>query len=156
MKYRLLTWEELLELEKEFIEFLAVNGIDGQEWSRIKGENPEKSDRFIELFSDVVFEASMRKVKFLEMRSKHHLVCFQCLEKELVAVGMRDPMQRDEIDFTDSNFIQNSASKPPGNLEVYTNTKKYDSQREIELFELTTKGAVITDNKLFNSLCLAL
>lgn len=156
MKYRLLTWEELQELEKEFIEFLAANGIDGPQWKEIKEQTPEKIDRFVELFSDVIFEASMRKVQYLELRSKHHLICFQCLENELVAVGMRDPFEREEVDFTDPDFTKKSEQNPPQHLEVYTDTKKYGKQREIELFELVMKGALITDNKLFNSLCLAL
>ena len=156
MKYRRLTREELQELEKEFVEFLAVNGIDGPMWQKIKEEEPEKTERFIELFSDVIFEGTMRKVKFLEMRSKHHLVCFQCLDSELVAVGMKDPLQREEVDFTNPDFISLSSTSPPSGLEVYTTTRKYENQRETELFDLTQKGAVITDNKLFNSLCLAL
>jgi len=156
MKYRILSWEELQELEKEFVEFLAANGIDGQLWKKIKEEEPEKVDRFIELFSDVIFEANMRKVKFLEMRSQHDLVCFQCLDNELVAVGMKDPQKRTEVDFRDTDFIARSSTNPPRGLEVYTTNHKYEKQREVELFDLTQKGAVITDNKLFNSLCLAL
>jgi hypothetical protein len=156
MKYRLLSWEELQELETEFIEFLSANGIDGQHWKKIKEKTPEKIDRFVELFSDVIFETSMRKISYLELRSKHHLVCFHCLEKELVAVGMKDPLMRPEVDFTNSDFLAKSSSAAPAGLEIYTSTKPYESQREQELFALMQKGAVITDNKLFNSLCLAL
>jgi hypothetical protein len=156
MNYRLLSWEELQELEKEFIEFLSANGIDGEHWKAIKESTPEKIDRFIELFSDVIFEASMRKVQFLELRSKHHLVCFQCLEKELVAVGMKDPLERVEVDFTNSDFIESSSSSAPSGLEIYTETKAYKEKREEELFQLIQRGAVITDNQLFNSLCMVL
>lgn len=156
VKYRRLTWEELQELEQEFIDFLSANGIDGPTWKEIKEADPESIDRFVDLFSDVIFEGAMRKVQYLEMRSKHELMCFQCLENELVAVGMRDPLKREDVDFTNPDFIMKSSQKPPEKLQVYTSTKKYEKQREVELFELTKSGAVITDNKLFNALCMSL
>ena len=35
-KYRLLTKEELVQFDKEFIEYLVVNGITGEEWKQLK------------------------------------------------------------------------------------------------------------------------
>jgi len=58
-KYRILSSEELELLEKEFIEFLVINGITADEWQKIKASEPEKTKKFIELFSDVVFEKLM-------------------------------------------------------------------------------------------------
>lgn len=46
-KYRLLTHEELIELEKEFIDFLILNSIVASDWMKIKNEEPEKATRFI-------------------------------------------------------------------------------------------------------------
>lgn len=54
-KYRLLTHEELIELEKEFIDFLILNSIVASDWMKIKNEEPEKATRFIHLFLVTLF-----------------------------------------------------------------------------------------------------
>ena len=65
--YRRLNTEELASLEKEFIDFLVVNGITAPDWEQMKKDNPENSDQMIELFSEVVFEGIFRKTKFLKI-----------------------------------------------------------------------------------------
>ena len=51
-KYRELTTLELKELEKEFIDYLIVNGITADDWVKIKEEQQEKAEDIITLFSD--------------------------------------------------------------------------------------------------------
>ena len=50
-KYRLLTLEELQELEKEFVEYLVLNGITADDWEKIKKENPSSARHIIELLN---------------------------------------------------------------------------------------------------------
>ena len=40
VKYRALTHEELESMEKEFIDFLVLNGITGEDWEKLKNEKP--------------------------------------------------------------------------------------------------------------------
>ena len=154
-KYRLLSLEELKELEKEFVEYLVVNGITADDWDKIKEEDTSKAQHVIELFSDVVFEGILRKVKFLEHRTSSELKVFQCLKDKLVLVGMSADPGR-EVDFTNPDFIKNSMVDPPAGLKVYTSEKAYEDKREIELFKIVQAGGVIVDDKLFKSLCMAL
>jgi len=149
-KYRQLTKEELLSFEKEFIDFLVVNGIIADDWVKIKSAQKEKAESIIAHFSDVIFEGIMRKVNYLEFVSPKSIKCFQCLEKEIILVGI-DAEQDTEIDFTLENWNKNVS-----NLKVYTQTKAYHKQRELELFDLVQSGAKINDGKLFKQLCLAL
>ena len=154
-KYRLLSMKELQELEKEFVDFLVLNGIVAEDWEKLKREDQPGASHIIELFSDVVFESIMRKVKFLELRTRHEVKVFQCLKNKLVMVGMSsnaDP----GVDFTDPDFINKATTHPPSGIKVYTTEKEYDKVREIELFEMIQAGAVVVDNQLFKSLCLAL
>ncbi|MDN5213794.1 DUF6495 family protein [Fulvivirgaceae bacterium BMA12] len=154
-KYRLLSLEELKELEKEFIDYLVVNGITADDWGKIKDEDSSKAAQIIELFSDVVFEGIMRKVKFLELRTRSELKVFQCLADKLVLVGMSaEPNQ--EVDFTNPDFVKNAMVEPPSGLKVYTSEKPYEDKREIELFKIIQAGGVIVDDRLFKSLCMAL
>lgn len=154
-QFRLLTQDELQELKKEFIEFLIVNGIDAPEWEKIKQTKPDEAHQMIELFSDVVFATILRKTHFLEYRDTHHLHLFQCLENEIVLVAMEAP-KSEEIDFTNPVFLSSAMLTPPSNVKVYTSQKAYSKNREAELFDMLQNGCVITDDKLFKALCLAL
>jgi len=154
-KYRSLTTEELQGLEKEFVNYLVVNGIPGDDWVKMKEQNLAKAEKIIDLFSDVVFEGILRKVKFLEFRGKTILKCFQCLEKKMVLVVM-EAEKNSQADFTDPIFIAKASTSPPEDLHIYTTDKVYSDNREKEIFELIESGCTISDGKLFKALCLAL
>jgi len=147
VKYRRLSQDELKEFEKEFINFLVVNGITADEWVKIKANQTDKVEGIIDKFSDVIFESILRKANYLEFISPKSIKCFQCLSDEIILVGVDAPNTSD-IDFTkqiNSNF---------DDLKVYTSSKKYKKQRELELFDLTKVDAQITDGELFKKLCL--
>ncbi|WP_028978550.1 DUF6495 family protein [Sporocytophaga myxococcoides] len=154
-EYKLLSLEELKEMENEFVNYLVVNGIAAEDWERMKNVEPAKAERLIELFSDMVFETIMRNVQFLEYREKKELITFQCLGDKLVLVGMKAEGDTD-ADFTSQEYIKKSMVCPPDGLKVYTSEKKYQKKREIELFEMTQRGCFITEGNLFKTLCLAL
>ena len=151
-KYRALTTEELVELEKEFIEYLVVNGITADDWDKLRTDTPKKAEDILTLFSDVVFESIMRKVEFLEKRMPNELMIFQCLKDRMVLVGITSP----STDFTNQEFLEKAVEKPPQDAEVYTTEKAYQEARETELFQMIEGGCVITDGKIFKALSLAL
>lgn len=154
-KYRTLELTELKELKKEFIDFLVLNGIPADDWERIKKEDKQAAETTIDLFSDVVFESIMRKVKFLEFRDTKHVHVFQCLHDQLVLVAMEADNDAD-IDFLNPDFISSAMLTPPKSVRIFTTTKSYSKPRELELFEMTQKGCTITDDRLFKALCLVL
>lgn len=155
VKYRRLTFDELKELEKEFVEYLVLNGIVAEDWERMKKEEKEKAEKIIDLFSDVIFESILRKVEYLEFREAKEIKTFQCLNDRLVLVGLSAHSQND-ADFTSSSYIQKAIQSPPETLKIYTKEKTYSKSREMELFEMTEAGATISDGHLFKTLCLAL
>ncbi len=153
-KFRLLTLEELQALEKDFIEFLVINGVTADEWEKLKKENVGKAEQIVILFSDVVFETIFRKVEYLEWRSPKEIRSFQCLPHKIVLVGLKAP-EDSNADFTEQEFIQQAMRKPDSSFQVYTTEKEYAKEREIELFEMTKIGCTISDGKLFKAICLA-
>jgi len=154
-KYRYLTKEELQSLEKEFIEYLIVNGITADDWEKMKKEQPAEAENIVGLFSDVVFEGTLRKIKFLEYREAYSLRTFQALETKIVLVAMTaEP--REGVDFTKPEYLQKAMDNPPPSLKVFTSYKNYSKQRELELFEMMETGCLISDGELFKTLCLAL
>ncbi len=149
VKYRQLTQKELKEFEKEFIDFLVVNGITADEWVNLKSNDKEKAELIIDKFSDVIFESILRKVNFLEFISPLSIKCFQCLKDKMVLVGIDAP-KNSNIDFT------KSIPTTFDDLEVYTTEKSYSKQRELELFDLIESGAQISRGEWFKKLCLLL
>lgn len=154
-KYRLLSHDELMEFQKEFIDYLIVNGITATDWQDIKTKKPEEAVKIIGLFSDVILEGSMRKVKFLEIRKPKEVQCFQCLGEKIIMVAMQAGDQID-IDFTSNKGLMEAMTTPPKGLQVFTSEKKYDETREEELFRMTMNGALVSDGKLFKALSMAL
>ena len=153
-KYRKLTSEELTALEKEFIDYLIVNGITADDWVKLKEEEPDKAEDIIKLFSDVVLESVLRKVQYLEFRAAQDIKTFQCLTEKIVLVGMTT--EEDSIDFTDETFFTKAARNSPSGVKVYTTDKAYHKTRELELFDMIQAGCQIADGKLFKTLSVSL
>lgn len=153
-KYRELTPAELNELEKEFVDYLIVNGITADAWVRIKEEEQEKAEDIVTLFSDVILEGVLRKIRFLEHRTKNDIKVFQCLDKKMVLVGMTSI--NDDVDFTDPDFFEKACINPPEGVKVYTAEKVYTKERELELFGMIQDGCSISNGQSFKAISLAL
>jgi phenolic acid decarboxylase len=127
-KYRLLTADELHVLKKEFIDFLVVNGITANDWEKIKKEDISKAEKTIELFSDVVLEGSLRKIKYLKKIEKTTMYFFRFDEEEAHLILLE----------------QNQETQ-----QVKKSSKKYQKSREEELFKMLNSGCEIDEKELF-------
>jgi hypothetical protein len=148
-KYRTLSLEELNLFEKEFVDFLVVNGIKADDWSKMKGENSEKAQRMTALFSDLVFEKIMRQAKFMECYSESVIQAVQCLEDKMimVAINRLEP----NVDLTKVELSSLDSTQ----FELIKGEKKYVKSREVELFEKIQNGFQISDGRLFKQLILS-
>ncbi|MEP0367479.1 MAG: DUF6495 family protein [Cyclobacteriaceae bacterium] len=153
-KYRTLTTEELHELEKEFVDFLVVNGITADQWVKIKEEDKPAAEDMIVLFSDVVMEGVLRNIQYLEIRARDDIKTFQCLAEKIVLVGLR--ANNPDVNFLDDVFLQTALQSPPKGIEVYTTYKAYKEDRQQELFRMIQSGCQVSDGKLFKALSMAL
>lgn len=152
-KYTRLSPSELKELEKEFIEFLVINGITADDWVQLKEDEIEKAEKIIDHFSDVIWEGVLRKTSFLETRSQQEIMTFQCLEDKLILMGLKidDP----SIDLTTQEG-NDQVEKLRPETKLFTQEKKYQSNRERELFDMIQNGCTYSDGKLFKTIALAL
>lgn len=64
IQYRLLTDTEKELFYKDFINFLAVHGISGEEWTRIKKEDKHQTMLMFAQFSDLVLHKSLTNIMF--------------------------------------------------------------------------------------------
>jgi len=151
-KYRALSLEELESLEKEFVDFLVLNGIMHDDWIKMKDNDPSAAQKMTELFSDVVWESVLRKTSYLDFRSSNSIKCFQCLDEKIILVGIDSK----NTDMSTNEFSALRTAEYPDDVEVYTTEKKYSKSRELELFDMLNWGCQMSDGKLFKELCLAL
>ena len=155
MKYRRLRNEELAELEKEFIRFLASQAITGDEWEKIKQEKPEQAEELIGIFSDMVFEQVLKKVEYLELKTTRDIKTFRCDENKMVMIGLMIEGES-TLDFTGNLAPQQMLQQlqlSGAQLQMYRGEKAFGEDRLQEIFAWMEKGALISkDGMLYRTL----
>lgn len=143
MKYIQLTKEQLEELHEEFATFLASQQIDAKEWAVIKAEKPEVADEEINIFSDLVWEDVLTKATYVEHFSKQSINLFFCTEGVIQRIMIKT---NDEvIDLSSQEGIQELLNQPKNEkFEFFKGAKKYNKERNLEIFDLILKGASIS------------
>ena len=146
VKYRRLSIEELEELEKEFIQFLAVNGIDAEKWQDLKKNQIEEANEFIDSFSDLVFGKSLEGVQYIEHRTASDYKIFFYDENEAQMIGVKSKT----IDLTDKNWHTASDEYLKTNqISIIKGSKKHNKTRSEELFDMMEKGCLPAEQKMF-------
>lgn len=148
MKYRRLSKEQLEELHPEFINFLAAQSITADEWTKLKREKPEVAEEEIDVFSDLIWEGVLAKVKYLENISELQMHLFELAEKEmkLISVKVLNP----EIDLrTKVGFGWFKRNFQSDFVEYLTASKAYSKDKNVDKFNLIKQGATITKGELY-------
>ncbi len=145
-KYRHLTQEELKALEEDFIKYLIINGIDADEWSKVQAKEPANAAKITELFSDVVFEKILRNVTYLRHQTADSLHCFHYQESQAAMIGIKSHTGNLIFDQNIPTLLKQ------GKYELITGQKTYQLERSIEVFEMTVKGAEISDGSWYKEL----
>jgi hypothetical protein len=150
-KYKRLTADELQALEKEFINFLASAQITGADWEKMKKNEKEKVEELIAVFSDLVYEKVLSKIKFLEYREPKTLNIFNCTDDKIILVGLR-VKEHNSLDLTSPELFTRWSENNANAVHIIKSEKNYVKDRGVEVFELLQSGCLITDEKLFNLL----
>lgn len=151
MKYKRLTVEELKELEPEFVHFLAAAQITGPDWDKMKKNELSKAEELIEVFSDLVYEKVLGKIKFLEYREQKTLNIFNCAEEQVTLVGLR-VQEHSNLDLTAEGLFSQWTESNSNAVNIIKTERPYQKERGVEVFELLQSGCYITDDRLFNIL----
>jgi hypothetical protein len=147
MKYRQLTKEQFESLHEDFARFLATQSIDAIEWNQIKKEKPKVAEEEINIFSDVVWDDVLTKTNYIEHFSKTSLNLFKCDEKEIHRIAIKinwdiNLIEQEGFEWLMKNPIDNS-------VEIFKGSKPYNSERNIEIFDLIEKGSSISKGEIF-------
>ncbi|MFS4418349.1 DUF6495 family protein [Maribacter sp. 2307ULW6-5] len=148
MKYARLTKEQLEELQPEFANFLASQSITAAEWANIKKQRPQVAEEELDVFSDLIWEGVLGKVRYLENISAQQMHLFELAPKEmkLFAVKVMNP----KIDLTTkTGFDWFKKNWQSDFVEYMTASKAYTEDRNLDKFKLIQQGAVITKGELY-------
>lgn len=155
MKYRRLTQEELKDLEQDFINFLASNTVTSEDWVKIKKEFPDRAEKLIEMFSDIVIEKVLGNIEVLEARSKDTIQYVTMDKTAMKMVGIKI-LDNDTIDFRQENSsdeITEQMKKSGGSLQLLSGSKELDKSPEMTKFTMLEGGYTICkDLSLYNTL----
>ena len=148
MKYRRLTKEQFEELHKEFINFLASQSITADEWSKLKLEKPELAGKEMDVFSDLIWEGVLSRVKYLENISSKHMYLFQVLNNYISLIGVK--INIDLVDLTtEEGFSWLRENLMSENVEIFNSKKKFSDNIKLNVFKLIEQGSSITKGELF-------
>lgn len=149
MKYSRLTKEQFKELHQEFINFLATQSITADEWSKIKQNKPDVAEHELDVFSDLVWEGVLMKVKYLEHISENQMHLFHCIEKEMRLIAVK--IKNESINLTSKegfDWLRNNLLSD--DVEFFSAKKAYSDDIPLDKFKLIEQGAIITKGDLFD------
>jgi hypothetical protein len=150
MKYRQLTKEQFEELHLEFARFLASQKIDAKEWRVLKKEKPEVAHEEMNIFSDVVWEQVLENANFVEHFSKQSINLFKTQQTLVERILIKT--NNSSIDFqTEEGLSWLIANASDESLSYFYAHKNYAKNRNLEIFDLIEKGAVISKGSLYIS-----
>jgi len=148
MKYRQLTTEQFESLHEEFAQFLATQGIDVNEWKKIKEEKAALAENELNVFSDIVWDNVLNKTEYLEHFSKNTINLFNCKAEKISRIVIK---VEKEVDLLTQNgytwLLENYNSKE---VDIFEGSKKYTSERNVEIFDLIEKGSTISKGELYS------
>ncbi len=148
MKYRTLTKEQFESLHTEFAQFLATQSIDITEWNQIKKEKPEVAAEEMNIFSDIVWEDVLNRTNYLEHFSPQMINLFKCEEEVIHRIVIKTSVS--DVNFLEQEgyeWLLKNAHKEE--IEILEGNKKYQKERNPELFDLIEKGSTISKGELF-------
>ena len=148
MKYTRLTKEQLEELHKEFINFLATQSITAEEWQDIKQNKPAVAEQEIDVFSDLVWEGVLKQAKYVENISPQHIYMFHFDADGIELIGLK--LLKEDIDLTTSEgFGWLRENLMDDAVEIFTANKSYSDDESLDKFTLIQQGGHITKGELF-------
>jgi Family of unknown function (DUF6495) len=150
MTFRRLNNDELNALEKPFVNFLVANTITGDDWAKMKTQEPERASKMVDIFSDFIFEERLKKVEFIQHQEPKELRLFKCAEDKMLLIGLQVAADS-TIDFTLATDLAKIGIDTK-DINIYRAEKKYARGREREIFEMLENGCRISEGNLFNVL----
>ncbi|HEX9980326.1 MAG TPA: DUF6495 family protein [Flavobacterium sp.] len=151
MKYIRLTKEQFEELHQEFINFLATQSIDKDEWDKIKSTQPHIAEQELDVFSDLIWEGVLTRAQYLEHFSPNHIFLFECGDAHIHSIVLKS--MTPEVNFLTTEGLQwLSDNMFTDNIEMKLGKKAFEDDRNAGIFSLIKQGAFLSDGQLYKQI----
>ena len=148
MKYSRLTKEQFEEMHQEFINFLATQSITAKEWDTIKLENPEAAEQELDVFSDLIWQGVLQKIKYLENISSQQMFLFHIEDNQIRVIVIK--IEKPQIDITTKEgYDWLKLNLFDESVKLLNGKKPYTDDKLMDRFKLIQQGAIITKGELF-------
>ena len=151
MKYSRLTKEQFEALHEEFAQFLATQSIDQPQWEEMKREQPSLVEEELDLFSDLIWEKTLKKTAYLENTAASQVFLFGIGTETMQLRVLR--CRRADVDLSSSEgwewalqHLQEEA------IELMISKKAFGADREQEIFHLIQQGCTLSDGQRYRQL----
>ncbi len=151
-KYRRLTTEELEMLEKEFVYFLSAQNVTADDWSKIKATDSDRTATLLNVFSDMVFDASFEKVSYLIRSQRNVIHTVHCQTSQIMHALLTTTSQ--DIDLRTIDFKNKSSIDTNNKLNIRTYAESFEGNRKLILFNYIENDFLISDGQLYKRLIL--
>ena len=146
MKYSRLTKEQFETLHEEFAKFLATQSIDQPQWEEMKREKPSLVEEELDLFSDLIWEKTLKKAVYLENTAVSQAFLFEIGTESMQLRVLR--CNNADVDLTNSEGWEWALQHVQENaVELMISEKVFGTDREQEIFDLIQQGCTLSDGQ---------
>ena len=151
MKYSRLTKEQFEALHEEFAQFLATQSIDQPQWEEMKREQPSLVEEELDLFSDLIWEKTLKKTVYLENTAASQVFLFGIGKESMQLQVLR--CRRADVDLSSTEgwewALQHLQEEV---IELMISKKAFGADRGQEIFHLIQQGCTLSDGQRYRQL----
>ena len=152
MKYRYLTDDELSYFAEELKQFLIVNGIYNDEWTKINQENPDKARDLVGIFSDQILEKVYSNIHFLENRSEERCTVIHISEEKSELIILERKPENTFPSFSTPENIHLALQKNLQDIQFFKASKPNGIEKSILIHQYLQQDFVPSNKEFWSSL----
>lgn len=155
MKYQRLSLAELELLTKEFVQFLALNGIAAADWEDIKKNNRARMDALLEQFSDLVWDTTIQESSYFLILQNQELIAFHCNHEDMKMLNLRLE-NAGSFSFFDFENLTDAVRQIPSTTQQhhFSHTRPFKNieERNAQVYSLLKSGYKIIQKEQWDFL----
>ena len=151
MKYHKLSEAQFNEMHREFTLFLASQNITKSEWLIIKSKKPELVNKYLNSFSDLVWEKILSNCQYLEFSTVSQIFLFHTKENSVDALIVKIDKKLADLN-TAEGFKKVLTLLKSEKVDIFESSNVYTPSRNQFIYDYLIKGSVISDGKRYELL----
>jgi hypothetical protein len=151
LKYHKLSEAQFNEMHREFTLFLASQNITKSDWVIIKSNKPGLVDKYLNSFSDLVWEKILSNCHYLEFSTVSKIFLFHTKENSVDALVVEIDKKLADLN-TAEGFKKALTLLQSEKVEVFKSSNVYTPSRNEFIYDYLRKGSVISDGKRYELL----